>query len=338
MYKPNKKAIIILLTFFLFMVSACSSETKKEDTSNKDLKKVTLILDYLPNTNHTGIYVAKEKGYYKDQGIDLEIIEPGENNTSLALLGAGKADFALSYQEDLTYAQTSSSPIPVKAIATVLEHNTSGFVSLKSENITSPKDFEGKVYAGWQSPSEEAMLKAVMKNDNSDYSKLTTVGNTGIGASDLGKNVDIKWFFEGWDLTKAKMDKYDLNYLPLKDLDPRLDYYTPIIVTRDETIEKDSKLVQSFIDATKKGYQFAIKEPKESAKILHQATPDQDLDFLEKSQEFLSKNYTSNSEKWGIMTESVWTNYTDFMYENKLIDQKIASNKLFTNQFITKDE
>lgn len=338
MYKPNKKAIIILLTFFLFMVSACSSETKKEDTSNKDLKKVTLILDYLPNTNHTGIYVAKEKGYYKDQGIDLEIIEPGENNTSLALLGAGKADFALSYQEDLTYAQTSSSPIPVKAIATVLEHNTSGFVSLKSENITSPKDFEGKVYAGWQSPSEEAMLKAVMKNDNADYSKLTTVGNTGIGASDLGKNVDIKWFFEGWDLTKAKMDKYDLNYLPLKDLDPRLDYYTPIIVTRDETIEKDSKLVQSFIDATKKGYQFAIKEPKESAKILHQATPDQDLDFLEKSQEFLSKNYTSNSEKWGIMTESVWTNYTDFMYENKLIDQKIASNKLFTNQFITKDE
>lgn len=338
MYKPNKKAIIILLTFFLFMVSACSSETKKEDTSNKDLKKVTLILDYLPNTNHTGIYVAKEKGYYKDQGIDLEIIEPGENNTSLALLGAGKADFALSYQEDLTYAQTSSSPIPVKAIATVLEHNTSGFVSLKSENITSPKDFEGKVYAGWQSPSEEAMLKAVMKNDNADYSKLTTVGNTGIGASDLGKNVDIKWFFEGWDLTKAKMDKYDLNYLPLKDLDPRLDYYTPIIVTRDETIEKDSKLVQSFIDATKKGYQFAIKEPKESAKILHQAIPDQDLDFLEKSQEFLSKNYTSNSEKWGIMTESVWTNYTDFMYENKLIDQKIASNKLFTNQFITKDE
>ena len=338
MYKPNKKAIIILLTFFLFMVSACSSETKKEDTSNKDLKKVTLILDYLPNTNHTGIYVAKEKGYYKDQGIDLEIIEPGENNTSLALLGAGKADFALSYQEDLTYAQTSSSPIPVKALATVLEHNTSGFVSLKSENITSPKDFEGKVYAGWQSPSEEAMLKAVMKNDNADYSKLTTVGNTGIGASDLGKNVDIKWFFEGWDLTKAKMDKYDLNYLPLKDLDPRLDYYTPIIVTRDETIEKDSKLVQSFIDATKKGYQFAIKEPKESAKILHQATPDQDLDFLEKSQEFLSKNYTSNSEKWGIMTESVWTNYTDFMYENKLVDQKIASNKLFTNQFITKDE
>ncbi|MGX7023478.1 ABC transporter substrate-binding protein [Vagococcus hydrophili] len=336
MFKFKKSLIIGMSLLGLFLIAGCSSGNKK--ASKDELKKVTLILDYLPNTNHTGIYVAKEKGYFKEKGIDLEIIEPGENNTSLALLGAGKADFALSYQEDLTYAQTSDAPIPVTAIATVLEHNTSGFVSLKKDNIQSPKDFEGKVYAGWQSPSEEAMLKAVMTNANADFSKLSIVGNSANGASDLGKNVNLKWFFEGWDLTKAKMDGFDLNYLPLKDLDKRLDYYTPIIVTRDETIEKDSQLVKDFLSASKKGYQDAIKEPKESAKILHEATPEQDLEFLEKSQEFLSKNYTSDPNNWGVMKEEVWTNYTDFMFENKLINQKIDSNKLFTNDFLTKDK
>lgn len=338
MFKRKKMMTLLMSSALLLFVGAC---TKSEDVSKDkqdELKKVTLILDYLPNTNHTGIYVAKDKGYFEEKGIDLDIIEPGQDNTSITLLGAGKGEFALSYQEDLTYATASEEPIPVKAIATVLEHNTSGFVSLASEKIESPKDFEGKVYAGWQSASEEAVLNAVMKNVGADFSKLTTVGNAGVGASDLGKNIDLKWFFDGWDLTKARMDGYDLNYLPIRDLDERLDFYTPIIITQDKLIENEPKLVQDFIDATKKGYQFAIEHPKESANILFEASPDQDLDFLEKSQEFLSKNYTSDSENWGIMKDEVWTNYTDFMLENELITKEIDSKTMYTNDFIKKGE
>lgn len=338
MFKRKKMMTLLMSSALLLFVGAC---TKSEDVSKDkqdELKKVTLILDYLPNTNHTGIYVAKDKGYFEEKGIDLDIIEPGQDNTSITLLGAGKGEFALSYQEDLTYATASEEPIPVKAIATVLEHNTSGFVSLASEKIESPKDFEGKVYAGWQSASEEAVLNAVMKNVGADFSKLTTVGNAGVGASDLGKNIDLKWFFEGWDLTKARMDGYDLNYLPIRDLDERLDFYTPIIITQDKLIENEPELVQDFIDATKKGYQFAIEHPKESANILFEASPDQDLDFLEKSQEFLSKNYTSDSENWGIMKDEVWTNYTDFMLENELITKEIDSKTMYTNDFIKKGE
>ena len=337
MFKKNKLATVIIGLLTLMVIGACSN-TKPTNDSKEELKKVTLILDYLPNTNHTGIYVAKDKGYFKEKGIDLDIIEPGQDNTSITLLGAGKGKFALSYQEDLTYATASEEPIPVTAIATVLEHNTSGFVSLASENIKSPKDFEGKVYAGWQSASEEAVLDAVMKNAGADFSKLTTVGNAGVGASDLGKNIDLKWFFEGWDLTKAKMDGYDLNYLPIRELDNRLDFYTPIIITQNQLIEDDPTLVQHFIDATKKGYQFAIDNPKESAKILFEASPDQDLEFLEKSQEFLSANYTSDPKNWGVMKDEVWTNYTDFMFKNELITKKIDSTKMYTNDFIKKDE
>lgn len=338
MFKRKKMMTLLMSSALLLFVGACTKSEEVSKDKQDELKKVTLILDYLPNTNHTGIYVAKDKGYFEEKGIDLDIIEPGQDNTSITLLGAGKGEFALSYQEDLTYATASEEPIPVKAIATVLEHNTSGFVSLASEKIESPKDFEGKVYAGWQSASEEAVLNAVMKNVGADFSKLTTVGNAGVGASDLGKNIDLKWFFEGWDLTKARMDGYDLNYLPIRDLDERLDFYTPIIITQDKLIENEPELVQDFIDATKKGYQFAIEHPKESANILFEASPDQDLDFLEKSQEFLSKNYTSDSENWGIMKDEVWTNYTDFMLENELITKEIDSKTMYTNDFIKKGE
>ena len=337
MFKKRNILLAAVSLSCLALLASCGTKDNATSDKKDDLKKVTLILDYLPNTNHTGIYVAKDKGYYKNQGIDLEIIEPGENNTSLALLGAGKGEFALSYQEDLTFATASDAPIPVTAIATVLEHNTSGFVSLASENIKSPKDFEGKVYAGWQSASEEAVLNAVMTNDKADFSKLTTVGNAGVGASDLGNNVDIKWFYEGWDLTKAKMDGYDLNFMPLKDLDSRLDYYTPIVVTQNKLIKEDPELIQNFIDATKKGYEWTMENPKESAGILHESTPDQDLAFLEKSQEFLSKNYTSNPKEWGVMKDEVWQNYTDFMTENKLIEKEIDSKTMYTNDFIKKD-
>ena len=113
-----------LLLPLLLLLSACG--TAKETSSKqeiKDLKKVTLVLDYVPNTNHTGIYLAKEKGYYKEAGLNVQIIEPGDNSTSIGLVGADKAQFGVSYQEDVTYAHADGQNIPVKAIATVIKHN-----------------------------------------------------------------------------------------------------------------------------------------------------------------------------------------------------------------------
>ena len=100
-------------------------------------REVTLILDYVPNTNHTGIYVAQEKGYFEEEGITLNIVEPGNDQTSATLVGAGRGEFGVSYQEDVTYARTAEDPLPIRAIATVIKHNTSGIVSAASKDIHS---------------------------------------------------------------------------------------------------------------------------------------------------------------------------------------------------------
>ena len=155
MLKKKLVSVVLASLTSLTLFAGCSK--KEEAKNNEGLQKVTLILDWTPNTNHTGFYVAQEKGYYKDLGLEVEIIQPSEGS-SLQLLAAGKGDFAVSYQEDLTYARTSDSPLPVMAIAAIIQHNTSGFASPKEKGIETVKDFENKFYGGWGSPSEEAIL------------------------------------------------------------------------------------------------------------------------------------------------------------------------------------
>ena len=275
----KKLGCMLMAMLMAVAVSGCS-DNKEASKDKETTKKVTLILDYLPNTNHTGFYVAKDKGYFKEEGLDVDIIEPGDDATSATLVAANKGEFGVSYQEDVTYARTAEVPLPIRAIAAIIQHNTSGFVSLKKENIKSPKDFEGKVYAGWQAPSEEAVIKAVMKAAKADFSKLTMVGADGSGFAALGKNVDIQWEFEGWAVTKGRMEGYDLNYIPLRDLDERLDYYTPVIISSERMLKEDTKTDQKFMHAVKKGYTYAIEHPEESAEILSNYAPDYDLKFL----------------------------------------------------------
>jgi ABC-type nitrate/sulfonate/bicarbonate transport system substrate-binding protein len=151
-----KKIISILVVISLAIVSfsGCAKKSASSAQSQpQQLKKVTVILDWTPNTNHTGLFVAKDKGYYEQEGLDVNIIQPSAD-TAAALVAAGKGDFGISFQEEVTYAKTADTPLPIKAIAAVIQHNTSGFASPATKNIKTPKDFEGKTYGGWGAPSE----------------------------------------------------------------------------------------------------------------------------------------------------------------------------------------
>lgn len=327
-----KKLHLILMALVLSLsLTACGGGESAD--SGSALKEVTLVLDYVPNTNHTGIYAAQELGYFQQQGLKVNIIEPGDNDPS-TLCAVGKAEFAVTYQENVTYARTASEPLPIRAIAAIIQHNTSGFVSDTEKGILSPKDFEGKVYAGWQAPSEEAVLKAVMAAAEADFSKLTMVGATGSGLDAMGQDIDFQWEFEGWAVINDRMKGYEMNYIPVKDLDSRLDYYTPVLITNEKMISDQSETVQSFVTAVKQGYEYAIAHPKESAELMYKVIPDTDSEFLLESQTFLSEQYSLDSAVWGMMKDEVWDGYTKFMEEYGLIDHFISADQQYTNQFI----
>ena len=330
-----KKAISLLLTVSMTAALLMGCSTKKEDIS-KDaaLTKVTVILDWVPNTNHTGLYVAKDNGYFKDEGLEVEIIQPAEGSSS-TLIAAGKGDFGVSYQEDVTYARTAKDPLPIKAIATIIQHNTSGFAAPAEKNIKTPKDFEGKTYGGWGSPSEEAILKALMEKDNADFSKLKMID---AGSEDFfavtKKAIDFEWIFYGWTGIEAKLKNIPIDYIDIGKLNPDLDYYTPVIITNENKLKENPEMAKKFLKAVTKGYEFSMEKPEESAKILLKNAPETDETLAIESQKYLKDQYKAEAKRWGEMKESVWNNYTKFLFDRKLIEKDMKASEAFTNEYL----
>lgn len=332
----RKNKIAVLTACVLASVMLITGCTNNKESENSSLEKVTLILDWTPNTNHTGFYVAKEKGYFEEAGLDVEIIQPSEGS-SLQLLAANKGDFAISFQEDITYARTSDNPLPVKAIGTIIQHNTSGFSSPKEKGIETVKDFENKVYGGWAGPSENAIIQAAMEKAGADFSKLkiVTAGNEDFFIA-TKNNIDFEWVFEGWTNMEAKLRNFDINYIPLRDIDPALDYYTPIIAATEDTINNKKDITKKFMEATTKGYEYAIANPEESAKILVATVPEIDENLAIESQKYLADKYKEGTEVWGEMKDSVWDNYTKFLLDKKLINKDMKASEAYTNEFLSK--
>jgi len=294
---------------------------------------ITVMLDYVPNTNHTGMYVALDRGYYAEAGLNVSIIEPTEGATN-TLIAVGKGDIGVSYQEDVTIARPLDEPLPIRAIAALIQHNTSGFATYAGKNIKSVADFAGKTYAGWGGPGEEAVLRALMEAEGIDFSQLNMVISDGSGFSALEGGVDIMWFYEAWDNVKCNLAGFPINYMEVRQLDERLDYYTPVIITSDRMIEEKPETVHAFMAATAKGYEYAIANPDESAKILQEYAPDYELEMLTISQNYLSGKYAEDAVRWGEMKDSVWDNYTQFMVEYGMIDTAIPASECYTNEFL----
>ncbi|NLM74030.1 MAG: ABC transporter substrate-binding protein, partial [Clostridiaceae bacterium] len=307
----------------------------QDAANNESLRKVTFVLDWAPNTNHTGIYVARDKGYFKDAGLDVEIIQPSEG-TSDSIVASGSAQFGISYQEGVTFARAQG--VPLVSLAAVIQHNTSGFASIKNKNILSPKDFEGKTYGGWGSPIEEATIKYLMDQEGADFSKVTiaTTGDADFFQASQSGQIDFAWIFAGWDGIAAKLKGMELNYIDLGKIAPVFDYYTPVIITSENTLNKDEELVRSFMEAVVKGYEFAIKEPEAAADILIKAVPEIDAELVKESQKFLADKYQADAPYWGMQKVEVWENYTNWLYENGFIEERIDVTKAFTNKFVEK--
>lgn len=334
------KKILTILTSCIISASifaGCGSTNKATEgntTDKKELTKVKVILDWTPNTNHTGLYVAKDKGYYKEEGLDVEIIQPSEGAVG-NLIAAGKGDFGVSYQEDLTYARTSDNPLPIKAIAAIIQHNTSGFAAPKSKNIKTVKDFEGKTYGGWGSPSEKAVLQAIMQKEGADFNKVKIVD---MGSQDFfaatKSNVDFAWIYEGWTGVDAKLKNIPLDYIEVRKLNPDLDYYTPILISNENTLKNKPELVKKFMKATAKGYEYAMSSPEDAAAVLVKNAPEIDKNLAIESQKYLKNKYKEDAPRWGEMKATVWNNYTKFLLDKKLISKDMKAEDAFTNEFL----
>ncbi len=337
----QKKLGIFLLLTMLTIVTACgnagSSNSGEQgspegSTENETLRDIKVVLDWTPNTNHTGLYAAVDRGYFKEEGLNVEIIQPGQAGAD-TMVASGEVPFGVSYQEGVTQARTQG--VPIVSIAAVIQHNTSGFAAPADRNIKSPKDFEGKTYGGWGSPIDSAVLDTIMSLEGSDVEK---VKNVNMGDADFftatKRDIDFAWIFYAWTGIEAELRGEPIDMFYVKDYSEKLDYYTPVLISNEKTISEDPELVKAFMRATTKGYEYTIEHPEEAAGILSAAVPDLDKDLVLASQKWLSPKYQDDATRWGEQKAEVWQNYSDWMVEHKLLDKPLEVDKSFTNEFL----
>jgi len=295
------------------------------------LEKITLLLDWTPNTNYSGLYAAMDQGFYRDEGLEIEIIQaPG---SVVSMVAANQAHFGISYQEEVTYARLSE--IPVVSIAAIIQHNTSGFASLKARGIETPADFEGKSYGGWGSPIEEATIKALMDLYNTDYEKVDIITTGEVDSLIvIEHHADFAWIYYGWTGIEAKLKGMEINFIELRHEDQALDYYTPVLITSEKLIAENPMMVKRFMRATTQGYQLAIEKPAEAAQILLQYAPELDEKLVMASQIWLSEKYQADAEKWGLQSLKTWEAYSRWLHEQGLIEKIPDAEKAFTNKFL----
>ncbi|SHJ64240.1 ABC transporter substrate-binding protein [Parasporobacterium paucivorans] len=323
--------LAVLMALSVSTLSACSTEKNEDQTANE---KVRIVLDWTPNTNHTGLYVAQAKGYFAEQGIDVEIMQPPEGGAE-TLVGGGGAEFGISFQDSLAPNFASDNPMPVTAVAAIIQHNTSGILSLKDKGIDTPAKMAGHSYATWDMPVEKAIIKKIVEEDGGKFADIEMIPSTVTDViTALKTDVDSVWVFYAWDGIAAKVKGEETNYLNFADYGKELDYYSPVIIVNDDYAKNNPDTVKKTLKAIQQGYQFSIDNPEEAAQILLDAAPELDPAIVKESQKWLADQYTADAEKWGYFDQSRWDAFYGWLFENKLIDKKIPAGTGFTNEYL----
>ena len=322
--------ILLTISMLLLTLTGCSN-TKTEN----GLEKITFVLDWTPNTNHTGLYVAQEKGYFEEIGLDVEIVQPPEDG-AVVLVASGKAQFGVSFQDSLAAALSGEDALPVTAVSSIIQHNTSGIISRKGEGMDSPKGMEGHSYATWNGAIELATLEEVIKTDGGDFEKVELIPSTVTDEVSAlkTKSTDAIWIFYGWAGVKTELEGLATDYFAFSDINPVFDYYTPVIVGNNTFLEENPETAKAFMEAVSKGYTFAIENPEEAAEILCNAAPELDKELVTESQKYLADKYQADAPYWGYIDADRWNNFYQWVNDNQLTEDKVPLNSGFTNKFL----
>lgn len=298
---------------------------------------ITFVLDWTPNTNHTGIYVAIAKGYFEEAGLDVTVVQPPDDGAEV-LVASGQAQFGVSFQDTMADALSGDTPLPITAVAAVVQHNTSGIVSRKGEGMDRPSGMEGHSYATWEWPVEQATVRQVVEADGGDFSKVVLIPSTvtdEVSALE-SKSVDSIWIFYGWAGIACELAGLDIDYFAFADIDPVFDYYTPVIIGSDSFLAEQPEAARAFVEAMAKGYAYAAENPHEAADILMEAVPElaDSQALIYASQDYLSAAYIADAERWGVIDPARWSAFYEWLNEYQLVEGALDPTAGFTNDLL----
>ncbi len=282
--------------------------------------KVRLALDWTPNTNHLGFYVAQAKGWYRDANIDFEILPYGTTAPE-SILAAHQAECGISFQDALTFAAAAGAPI-VSTMA-ILQHTAQDIAVLASSAIRRPKQLDGKTYAGFGYPNEVPTLQAVIRHDGGKGDFDTVTLDTAAYEALYQKRADFVITFAAWEGIEAQQRGIDLRTFRFTEYGFP-DFYQVVLACDREWLAREPQVAKAFVGATVRGFQLAAQDPDQAAQILIAQNPgvfDSNPALPKASAEYLAQQrlLVDGNGKVGTQTLDEWTGYSSFLYDQGLL-------------------
>ena len=324
---------VLAITALLFSLSACTSDQQDES----GLETITFVLDWTPNTNHTGLYVALSKGYFEQAGLNVKVVQPPQDGAEV-LVASGNAQFGVSFQDYLAPALSGDAPLPITAVAAVIQHNTSGIISRAGEGMDRPAGLAGHKYATWDLPVEKATMAHVMAADGGNFDDVTLIPSTVTDEVSAlqSRSVDAIWIFYAWAGIACEVAGLETDYFAFADIDPVFDFYTPVIIANNDYLAQNPDTARAFLSALSQGYTYAIQNPDEAAEILMDAAPELrgNESLVKESQRYLADRYTADAPRWGEFDPQRWSAFFRWLNENDLLENDLDPAAGFTNDYL----
>ena len=301
------------------------------------MSRLRLALDWTPNINHIGFFVAEEKGFYQALDLELEILTPATDNyqiTPAKKVELGHADLALTPTESVISYRTKKEDFPLIGIAAIFQKDLSSIVSLERDDIRTPKDLDGKSYASYQARYEDHIVKQMIMSDGGNGNlELAYPKKLGIWDTLLSGRYDATWIFSNWEGVDAISENVKLTEFKLEDYG--IPYsYSPLIVADERQLEQNRALYKSFLQASKQGFLFCKEHPDKATSILRKYVPESDENIelslaLERSMEAFG-----DADTWGKMDSEVVEKFLLWLRENGLEEATLSVDQITTNRLL----
>ncbi len=318
----RSRLLAALIIVFGLVAASCGSDdaiATAETDAPVETVKVTFQLDWVPNTNHTGFFVADEMGYYADEGIEFELL-PYSGGNGDTIVAEGLAQFAISFQNSISLARPAG--VPVKAVAAVVQHTVEAIaVRGDADDISSPKDLDGTLYAGFGGPFEVPVMQAVIQADGGTGEFESVILDTAAYEAVYNGSADFVIPFKTWEGIEAELNDEPLKYFEYEDYGIP-DSYSVIIIAADDWLAANGDVADRFLRATKKGFEFAAANPQEGGQILIDANPGvfNAPELVFQSAELMaSEYYLDGNGSWGTIDLSQFGGYSSWLYNAGIV-------------------
>lgn len=324
--------IVILLTFII-VAAGCNGKAQPKEENGKKLDNISIMLDWYPNAVHSAFYVAQEKGYFKEEGLNVKIEMPADTNDPLKLAATGKVDLAISYQNQTILSKSEG--IPIISVAALVRHSLDELMMKKSSGIHSPKDLEGKNVGYSSSELSEAIIKTMVEADGGDFSrvKMTDVGWDLIPSVATDRVDAIIGGYINHEFVLLNKEGYDMKSIQNSDYDVP-DNYELILVTGQKTFHQKRDTIKRFWKAVAKGQEEVKKNPKESLQILLDHENDSfplDKDVETKSLEILLPRMEDDGLPFGYQEKESWEKTENWLFKKGVIKNHVNINDVMDN-------